>query len=178
TKTPEPKRTPAAAMTDATTMSTATDCNPVGVMRARQRSRPTCASGLSSAFAAPGLRLTLYPSSATIPPSVGSPCAAGLCCVSTPPLELHADCEPADSEGPRLEEGENEDAPSSRCAPAPRGVHARVHGYAQEAELGAAEGRARSAHQRHGGQRLHSRRGAQPAGALCRAHPRRPRHGP
>ena len=49
---------------------------------------------------------------------------------------------------------------------------------AQEAELGPAEGRPRAALQRQGSHRLHPRRRAQPAGALDRARPRRPRPRP
>ena len=65
------------------------------------------------------------------------------------------------------------------AAPQRRGVCTRVYtDHAQEAELRAAQGRARPAHQRHGGHRLHPRRGPQPAGALRRARPRRPRQGP
>ena len=59
-----------------------------------------------------------------------------------------------------------------------RRLHARLHDHPEEAELGAAQGRARPADERDGGRRLHSRRGAQPAGALGRPHPRRPRQGP
>src|SRR4249920_169856 len=42
-------------------------------------------------------------------------------------------------------------------APAPRRLYARVHPHAEEAELGAAEGRARPAHLRHRGHGLHPR---------------------
>ena len=60
---------------------------------------------------------------------------------------------------------------------AARRVPARVHADAEEAELGAAQGRARAAHQRQRGHRLHPGRRPQPAGALGRARPRRPREG-
>ena len=48
----------------------------------------------------------------------------------------------------------------------------------QEAELGPAQGRPRAAVQRQGSHRLHPRRRPQPAGALDRAGPRRPRPRP
>ena len=44
-------------------------------------------------------------------------------------------------------------------------VHARLHDDAEEAELGAAEGRARAADQRHRGHRVHSRVSA----TICRS---------
>ena len=47
-----------------------------------------------------------------------------------------------------------------------------------EAELGAAQGRARAPDERGGDHHLHPGRGAQPAGALGRAGPRRPRPRP
>mgnify|MGYP003694014651 CR=1 FL=1 len=46
---------------------------------------------------------------------------------------------------------------------------------ARATTFGAAQGRARPAHERHGGRRLHPRRGPQPPGALGRARPRRSR---
>src|SRR5829696_8399037 len=64
------------------------------------------------------------------------------------------------------------------CSSAPRRVHARVHDDPQEAELGSAQGLPRAADQPDGGHRVHPRRGPQPAGALRRARPRRPRQGP
>ena len=69
--------------------------------------------------------------------------------------------------------------PALRGAPQKRGVCTRVYTTTpEEAELGAAQGRARPADERDGGHRLHPRRGPQPAGALRRARPRRPRQGP
>ena len=73
---------------------------------------------------------------------------------------------------------EDEDAGPQGRAPASRRVHPRLHDHAQEAELGAAQGRPRAAHERHRGHRLHPRRGPQPAGALDRARARRPGEGP
>ena len=68
--------------------------------------------------------------------------------------------------------------PALRGAPQKRRLHARLHDDAEEAELRAAQGRAREADEPDGGRRLHPRRGAQPAGALGRPDPRRPRQGP
>src|ERR1043166_8491061 len=56
-----------------------------------------------------------------------------------------------------------------------RRLHPRLHDDAEEAELGAAQSRARPAHQRHRGDVLHSRRWPQPAGALGGADPRHAR---
>ena len=58
-----------------------------------------------------------------------------------------------------------------------RRLHPRLHPDAQEAELGAAQSRPRSPDQRNRSHDLHSRRRPQPAGALDRADPRRPREG-
>ena len=74
---------------------------------------------------------------------------------------------------PRPEVGPGPQAAPVR-APAARCLHACVHGDTQEAELGAAQGRPRAAHERHGGHLLHPRRGAQPPGALGGARARRP----
>ena len=63
-------------------------------------------------------------------------------------------------------------------AAAARRVHCACSRDAEEAELRAAQGGARAAHQRQRGQRLHPGRGPQPAGALGGARPRRPREGP
>ncbi|CAA9512955.1 MAG: SSU ribosomal protein S12p (S23e), partial [uncultured Solirubrobacterales bacterium] len=67
--------------------------------------------------------------------------------------------------------------PDRRPAAARR-LHPRLHDHAQEAELGAAQGRPGAVDQPDGGHRLHPGRGAQPAGALGGARPRRPRQGP
>ena len=67
--------------------------------------------------------------------------------------------------------------PPRRTAKAGR-LHARLHGDAEEAELRPAQGRARAPDQPDGGHGLHPRRRPQPAGALGRADPRRPRQGP
>ncbi len=77
--------------------------------------------------------------------------------------------------GPEVRQGPQEEG---RRSPAARRLHARLHDHAQEAELGAAQGRPRAAHERDGGHDLHPRRGPQPAGALGRARARRPRQGP
>ena len=65
------------------------------------------------------------------------------------------------------------------AAPQRRGVCTRVYTHTpEEAELRAPQGGARSTHQRHGGDRLHPRRGPQPPGALRGAGARRTRQGP
>src|SRR4051794_11270189 len=99
----------------------------------------------------------------------------------------HADHEPARPQGTYTEVQEAVHAgPQVRQGPqeeggrpaAPWRVHARVHHHPEEAELRAAQGCACSHLRRHRGDRLHPRRGAQPAGALGRARPRWPRQGP
>ena len=90
----------------------------------------------------------------------------------------HTDCQPTRAERSYRAEGEGEDPCAPRRAAEARRLHARVYDHAEEAELGAAEGRPRPADERHGSRRLHPRRGPQPPGALGRADPRRPRQGP
>src|SRR5699024_7607159 len=60
---------------------------------------------------------------------------------------------------------------------ASRSVHPCVHHYPQEAELGSSQGRSCQAFEPDRGDRLHSGRGTQPAGALDRARARWPRQG-
>ena len=84
----------------------------------------------------------------------------------------------AGPQGPAGQDREDQDARAQGEPAAPRRVHARLHDHAQEAELGAAQGRARPPHQRHRGHGLHPGRRPQPAGALDRARPRRPCEGP
>src|SRR5262249_24481730 len=55
---------------------------------------------------------------------------------------------------------------------------ARLHDHAEEAELRAPQGRARTPHEQRRGRRVHPRRGAQPARAFGRPRPRRPCPGP
>src|SRR5579859_8151800 len=76
-------------------------------------------------------------------------------------------------------------APLENCQPGAaelsaeaRRLYARVYLDSQEAELRAAQGRARAADQRDRSHHLHSRRGTQSAGALDRADSRRAREGP
>ena len=98
-----------------------------------------------------------------------------------------AEHQPADQKGaqapaeegrhPRPQVRPGPQAPDRRPAAARR-LHARLHGDAEEAELGAAQGRPRPAHQRDGGHLLHPGRGPQPSGALGRPRARRPRQGP
>src|SRR5215813_3963580 len=57
-------------------------------------------------------------------------------------------------------------------------MHARLHDHPEEAQLGAAQGRARAAHQPDRGDRVHPRCRPQPAGALDRARAWRPGEGP
>ena len=91
---------------------------------------------------------------------------------------LHANHQSARAEGPRARRVEKQ-GPGAAAEPAEaRRVHARVHDDAEEAELRAAQGRQGAAHQRLRGDQLHRRRRPQPAGALGRADPRRPREGP
>ena len=76
---------------------------------------------------------------------------------------------------PEVRQGPQEEG---RRAAAARRLHARLHHHPEEAQLRAAQGRARAHHGLDRGHRLHPRRGPQPAGALRRARPRRPRQGP
>src|SRR5579875_883605 len=92
--------------------------------------------------------------------------------------KTHAHREPARPEGPQGPEGEDEDARARRLAAEARRLHARHDADPEEAELGSPQGRARPAHERRGGRRLHPGRGPQPAGALGRARARRLDEGP
>src|SRR5262245_11994032 len=107
---------------------------------------------------------------------------ASLCCVVTPfpwrSCNSNADRESTRAQGSHHAEGEGEDPCTPRRASEARRLHARVHDHAQEAELGAAQGRPCAADERHGGRRLHSGRGAQPPGALRGPDPRWPRPRP
>src|SRR5919109_3483944 len=101
-----------------------------------------------------------------------------LLCKCPETKDVDADRKPAGPERQGRAQGEGQD-PCPPRRPAEAGsVHARHDADAEEAELGPAEGRASTADERHGGRRLHPRRGAQPAGALRRADPRWPRQGP
>ena len=82
------------------------------------------------------------------------------------PPAPHADDLPAHPQGPQPEDQEARHArPEVRQGPqeegrrpaAARCLHPRLHDHAEEAELGAAQGRARPAHGRHGGHGLHPR---------------------
>ena len=84
----------------------------------------------------------------------------------------------AGPQGPPGEDEQDQDAGAQGQPAATRRVHARVHDHAQEAELGAAQGRPRAPDQPDRGHRLHPRRRPQPAGALDRARARRPGEGP
>src|SRR5437588_507779 len=102
---------------------------------------------------------------------------ADRCCVGRH-RRSHADRQPTRQEGPHRAEGEDEDPCARRRAAAARRLHAGVHAHAEEAQLRAAQGRARPPDERDGGHELHPGRGAQPPGALGRARPRRSRQGP
>ena len=84
----------------------------------------------------------------------------------------------AGPQGPPVEAGQGQDPGSEGRAPATGRLHPRVHHHPQEAELRPPQGGPRAAHERHGGHRLHPRRGPQPPGALDRARPRRSCEGP
>src|SRR6185312_13101550 len=73
---------------------------------------------------------------------------------------------------------QDQDAGPAWRTPEAGRLHARVHGHAQEAELGPPQGGPRAPDEPDGGHGLHPRRRPQPAGALGRSHPRRPRQGP
>ena len=66
---------------------------------------------------------------------------------------------------PGLKSGQGREKRTVRAA-APRSLHPRLHGHAEEAELGSSQGRPRAADERHGSHLLHPRRGAQSSGAL------------
>jgi hypothetical protein len=91
---------------------------------------------------------------------------------------LHADDQSARPERPRKGAHEDEEPRAAEQPPEAGGLRARVHADAEEAELGAAQGRTRPADERHRGHDVHPGRGPQPPGALTRAHPGRPREGP
>src|SRR3954452_16527753 len=76
--------------------------------------------------------------------------------------------------GPEVGPGAQE---ARRRAAATRRLHARRDRDPKEAELGSAKDRPRPADQRARSDELHSGGGAQPAGALCGARPRRPGQG-
>src|SRR5581483_4721449 len=102
---------------------------------------------------------------------------ASTCCPEETASQ-HAHRQPTDPQGPRQEEGEDQDACARGRAPAPRSLHAGLDDDAEEAELRAAQDRARAADERHRGGHLHPGRGAQPPGALGGARPRRPHERP
>jgi hypothetical protein len=92
-------------------------------------------------------------------------------------IEFHAHDQPARSPRPRDRDRQVEVAgPAGRPA-APRRLHARLHDDAEEAELGAAQGRQGAPHERLRDHLVHRRRGPQPAGAQRRAGARRPGQG-
>src|SRR5262249_51169182 len=86
-----------------------------------------------------------------------------------------ADDQSADPQAARDAACEEEGAGAAAESAKARGVHARLYGDAEKAELGLAQGRQGAADQRLRGDRLHPGRGAQSAGALGGDDPRRPR---
>src|SRR3984893_11455344 len=89
-----------------------------------------------------------------------------------------ADVFATSTHGPREGPGQNEVARIDGLPGKARRVHSRVYADAEETELCAAQGRARTPHQLDRGDHVHSRCRAQLAGALHRAGGRRPREGP
>src|SRR5215470_17096362 len=88
-----------------------------------------------------------------------------------------ADDQSADPQAARDAACEEEGAGAAAESAKARGVHPRLYGDAEKAELGLAEGRQGAADQRLRGDRLHPGRRAQSAGALGGDDPRRPRQG-
>src|SRR5690606_948495 len=84
----------------------------------------------------------------------------------------------AGPKGPPGEDEQDEDAGAEGQPAAAGCLHPRVHDDPEEAQLGAAEGRARPPDQFDRGDRVHPGRGPQPAGALDGAGARRPGKGP
>src|SRR5262249_15996402 len=86
-----------------------------------------------------------------------------------------ANTESTGTQGARA--GEEQDLKSrTELQPAKaRRLRSRLHPDAKEAEFGASESRESQAHKRDGSHNLHPWNRAQPAGALDRADPRRPR---
>src|SRR5258708_18043751 len=107
--------------------------------------------------------------------SVG-PCPAGLSSVTT--RFSDADSQSTHPQRSHLEARQNEDACASGRPAEAWCSHASLDDDPEDAELGAAEDRARTADERDRGRHLHPGRGAQPPGALGRPHPWRPRQGP
>ena len=107
-------------------------------------------------------------------------------------VSVRADDQPARAQGSEAQaledQGPGDAQELEQPAPAPgahpgrpaeaRRVPAGAHDDAEEAELGAAQDRARQADQPDGGHGLHPGHRPQPAGALRRARARRPREGP
>src|SRR5215471_9431487 len=89
-----------------------------------------------------------------------------------------ADDQSADPQAARRAAREEEGASAAAEPAETRSVHPRLYGDAEKTELGVTQGREGAAHQRLRGDRLHSGRGAQSAGALGGDDPRRPRERP
>src|SRR5262249_53865569 len=94
------------------------------------------------------------------------------------PSESDADDQPAHPARPGGTAREEEGACAAAESAKARRVHARLYDDAEEAELGAAQGRQGSPHQWFRSDRLYPRRGTQSARALGGDDPRRPREGP
>src|SRR5438876_6452368 len=89
-----------------------------------------------------------------------------------------ADDQSADPQAARHAACEEEGAGAAAEPAEARGVHPRLYSDAEKAELGPAQGREGTAHQRLRGDWLHPGRGAQSAGTLGGDDPRRPRERP
>src|SRR3954467_7655143 len=124
-------------------------------------------------------RLTLGLTFATIDLRLAGATSPGRPLLCKCPLRgVHADRQSAGPERQGRPKGEGQDPCSPRRAAEAGRVHACHDADAEEAQLGSAQGCPRAADERDGSRGLHSRRGAQPAGALGRARPRRSRQGP
>src|SRR6266568_1403112 len=89
----------------------------------------------------------------------------------------NADSQSVGAQCPGSPARQEQGARARRLAAEARRMHAGVYDHAEEAQLGAAQGRQGAPHQRIRGDQLHRRRGPQPAGALGGADPRRPGEG-
>src|SRR5205085_214353 len=102
-------------------------------------------SGRKPAWEAGPSRLTALPPLLPCPPGAAGPKAPPafrLYTTFSTHQGTHADCQPTDSQGPRVQAREDEDPGAAGGTAEAGGLHARVHDDAQEAELGAAEDRA------------------------------------
>src|SRR5258708_25512035 len=92
--------------------------------------------------------------------------------------EFDADHQSVDQQGPPPAHRPQQGAGAAGLPAEARRLHARLHDDAQEAQLGAAQGRQGTSHQRLRGGELHPGRRPQPAGTFGGHDPRRSRQGP